>query len=95
MEDPSEMLEELLNSRIVVKGDEEFVLVTDTPNNTLYVSLLINSRCQLACRYCGQDKTGHVMTEATQKMTLEFIQQSLQAHAYSCLKIVWFGAELP
>jgi uncharacterized protein len=90
---PSEMLEELLNSRIVVKGDEEFVLVTDTPNNTLYVSLLINSRCQLACRYCGQDKTGHVMTEATQKMTLEFIQQSLQAHAYSCLKIVWFGAE--
>lgn len=89
---PSEILNELMDSRIVVRGDEEF-LPGPTKQDTLYVSLLPNARCQLACKYCGQDKTGHVMTEATQRMTLEFIRKSLQAHAYTGLKIAWFGAE--
>ena len=38
---PSEMLEKLLNSRIVAKGDEEFAPVADSPNNTLYISLFM------------------------------------------------------
>lgn len=89
---PSEMRKELLDSRIVVKGDEEFAPVS-AKQDTLCVSLLPNCKCQLACTYCGQDKGEHVMTETTQKMTLEFIRRSLQAHAYSGLKIAWFGAE--
>jgi len=88
----TDMLDSLLDSRIVIKGDEESAF-GQAKQDILYVSLLPNARCNLACRYCGQDKAGHVMTETTQKMTLEFIRKSLQTHAYTGLKIAWFGGE--
>lgn len=89
---PTDILEILVSSRIVSDGSNEFPDY-DAQSETLYVALLPNSRCQLSCKYCGQQKLGHEMTEITQIMTLKFIKDNLNNNKYRHLKISWFGGE--
>lgn len=89
---PTEILEILESSRIVFDSNNEFPDF-DVQSNTLDVALLPNSRCQLSCKYCGQQKLGHEMSEATQRMTLKFIKDNIEDNKYKHLKISWFGGE--
>ena len=89
---PPDIMGVLMSYRIVVEDDNELP-ASAVQSDTLYVALLPNSRCQLSCMYCGQQKLGHTMSEATQSMTLDFIKNNLRNYDYKHLKISWFGGE--
>jgi uncharacterized protein len=56
-------------------------------------TIMVSSYCQLGCQYCGQQHSNATLDRTLADKLIEEIRRQLNTHAFTGLRITWFGGE--
>jgi len=73
----------------VVKENE----IRDEYDKNLYYTIMVTANCSFCCDYCGQGHSSKLLSQESQNLIIQRLEERIKSKSFKALKIVWFGGE--
>ncbi|MDD4718988.1 MAG: SPASM domain-containing protein [Bacilli bacterium] len=96
---PSEIIEQLLNEKYLLKESYETDLLFVESEKKKYTSEILSlviaptMNCNFACPYCFEERKTSIMSNEVITLLIKFIENKIKTQKYKKLSIAWYGGE--